>query len=102
MKRITGGVKTAATSAVFGGVILALIEGIGIMITRMSEEQFKPVRPMEPPMPMAPSPIPVPSSSSYPSSSSSSAAYGSSSPSSSSPWSSNNGNASSQDEEQSL
>ena len=31
-----------ARSAVVGGVLLALIEGVGIMITRMTAEQFKP------------------------------------------------------------
>ncbi|OMH83217.1 Mitochondrial import inner membrane translocase subunit tim17 [Zancudomyces culisetae] len=31
-----GGVRTAAVSAVFGGVLLALIEGVGIAISRMS------------------------------------------------------------------
>ena len=31
-----------ARSAVVGGILLALIEGVGIMITRMTAEQFKP------------------------------------------------------------
>ena len=31
-----------AGSAIIGGVLLALIEGIGIVITRWSAEQFKP------------------------------------------------------------
>ncbi|CAG0915273.1 unnamed protein product [Notodromas monacha] len=48
----TGGILAArngpaamAGSAVIGGVLLALIEGIGIMFTRMSAEQFKPMNP---------------------------------------------------------
>ena len=31
-----------ARSAAVGGILLALIEGVGIMITRMTAEQFKP------------------------------------------------------------
>lgn len=31
-----------ARSAAVGGILLALIEGIGIMITRITAEQFKP------------------------------------------------------------
>ncbi|CAG0914776.1 unnamed protein product [Notodromas monacha] len=48
----TGGILAArngpaamAGSAIIGGVLLALIEGIGIMFTRMSAEQFKPMNP---------------------------------------------------------
>ncbi|KAF7720624.1 hypothetical protein EC973_006874 [Apophysomyces ossiformis] len=40
-----GGVKTATISAVVGGSLLALIEGIGIAITRLTAEQNKPVMP---------------------------------------------------------
>jgi mitochondrial import inner membrane translocase subunit TIM17 len=36
-----------AGSAVVGGLILALIEGMGILFTRMTADQF---RPMGPPM----------------------------------------------------
>jgi import inner membrane translocase subunit TIM17 len=54
---IRGGPRVAATSAVFGGVILAFIEGIGIVITRMTSDAYKPVRPMEPPsIPSSPPP----------------------------------------------
>lgn len=31
-----------AGSALVGGILLALIEGIGIMFTRLTAEQFKP------------------------------------------------------------
>ncbi|KAI8063876.1 mitochondrial inner membrane translocase subunit Tim17/Tim22/Tim23/peroxisomal protein PMP24 [Gongronella butleri] len=40
-----GGVKAAAVSGVVGGALLALIEGIGIAITRMTAEQNRPVMP---------------------------------------------------------
>eukprot|EP00158_Paraphelidium_tribonemae_P001393 Partr_v1_DN24341_c1_g1_i6_m31701 putative mitochondrial import inner membrane, translocase subunit len=56
---IRGGPKTAAQSAVFGGVILAFIEGLGIMLQRMGSEQYKPVKPMEPPMMDPPKPVPT-------------------------------------------
>merc|ERR1712142_1040277 len=38
-------------SAVVGGVLLGLIEGVGIMITRMTADQFKPQMPEMPPDP---------------------------------------------------
>ncbi|XP_043191914.1 mitochondrial import inner membrane translocase subunit Tim17-B-like isoform X1 [Amphibalanus amphitrite] len=48
----TGGILAArngaaamAGSAVIGGVLLALIEGVGILFTRLSAEQFKPGHP---------------------------------------------------------
>ena len=41
------GAAAMAGSAVVGGLILALIEGMGILFTRMTAEQF---RPMPPPM----------------------------------------------------
>lgn len=34
-------------SGVIGAVLLALIEGVGIMITRFTSEQFKPLNPIE-------------------------------------------------------
>lgn len=40
-----GGVKAAAVSAVVGGALLALIEGVGIGITRLTADQNKPVMP---------------------------------------------------------
>lgn len=50
---VTGGVLAArnglpamAGSAFIGGVLLALIEGVGILFTRMTAEQFKPVNPV--------------------------------------------------------
>lgn len=36
------GVPAMAGSALIGGVLLALIEGVGIMVTRMSAETFSP------------------------------------------------------------
>jgi len=63
---ITGGILMAragpgamARSAVVGGILLALIEGVGIMITRMTVEQFKPVMPQMPPDPMQLPPKPA-------------------------------------------
>lgn len=51
---LTGGILAARsgatamiTSAIFGGIILALIEGVGIMMTRISAEHFQPV-PIDP------------------------------------------------------
>lgn len=35
------GVPAMAGSAVIGGVLLALIEGVGILFTRLSADQFK-------------------------------------------------------------
>ncbi|XP_026481639.1 mitochondrial import inner membrane translocase subunit Tim17-B-like [Ctenocephalides felis] len=50
---LTGGVLAArnglaamAGSAVIGGAILALIEGVSILLTRFSAEQFKPPNPL--------------------------------------------------------
>lgn len=40
------GVPAMAGSALVGGILLALIEGIGIMLTRISSEQFKPQQPI--------------------------------------------------------
>ena len=37
-----GGPSAAVRSAAVGAILLALIEGIGICITRMTAEQFKP------------------------------------------------------------
>lgn len=34
-------------SAIIGGVLLALIEGMGILFTRFSAEQFRPIHPLE-------------------------------------------------------
>jgi hypothetical protein len=59
-----GGVKTAATSAVLGGVILAMIEGLGVMLTRMAADQYKPVRHADIPAPPPPVATTSPSSSS--------------------------------------
>lgn len=44
--------KTAATSAVFGGVILALMEGVGILFSRFNAAEHKPIKPAEPPAPI--------------------------------------------------
>lgn len=47
---LTGGIVSArngvgpmAVSAVIGGLLLAMIEGAGILVTRISAEQFKPM-----------------------------------------------------------
>ncbi|XP_026476698.1 LOW QUALITY PROTEIN: mitochondrial import inner membrane translocase subunit Tim17-B-like, partial [Ctenocephalides felis] len=40
------GVAAMAGSAVIGGVLLALIEGVGILLTRFSAEQFKQSNPI--------------------------------------------------------
>jgi import inner membrane translocase subunit TIM17 len=34
-------------SALIGGVLLAMIEGVGIMFTRFTSEQFRPLTPEE-------------------------------------------------------
>lgn len=47
---IFAGVPAMAGSAVIGGVLLALIEGVGILFTRLSADQFKnPLPPTEDP-----------------------------------------------------
>lgn len=44
------GIPAMAGSAIIGGVLLALIEGVGILFTRLSAEQFRnPVPPVEDP-----------------------------------------------------
>lgn len=40
------GLPAMAGSALIGGVLLALIEGVGIMFTRLSAEQFQPQAPI--------------------------------------------------------
>lgn len=40
-----GGIKAAGVSAVVGGALLALIEGVGIGIARLTADQNKPVMP---------------------------------------------------------
>ena len=40
-----GGPAAMAGSAVVGGLILALIEGCGILITRMTADNFRPMDP---------------------------------------------------------
>lgn len=41
----TDGAGAMIGSAVVGGLILALIEGMGIMFTRMTADQFRPMGP---------------------------------------------------------
>lgn len=41
------GVPAMVGSAVIGGVLLAMIEGVGILFSRLSAEQFRPVSPLE-------------------------------------------------------
>ncbi|XP_038061855.1 mitochondrial import inner membrane translocase subunit Tim17-B-like [Patiria miniata] len=49
------GAVAMAGSAMIGGVLLAMIEGIGILMTRMSADQFRPVNPqMEDPSQLGP------------------------------------------------
>ncbi|KAJ3211838.1 Mitochondrial import inner membrane translocase subunit Tim17-A [Dinochytrium kinnereticum] len=43
------GPKAIAISAAFGGIFLAIMEGIGAMLGRMSSDQFKPIAPPLPP-----------------------------------------------------
>lgn len=43
---VNKGVPAMAGSALIGGILLALIEGIGIMFTRITAEQFKPQQPI--------------------------------------------------------
>ncbi|KAJ7550881.1 hypothetical protein O6H91_07G123000 [Diphasiastrum complanatum] len=47
--QMRGGLRTATRSAIFGGVLLALIEGAGIMLNRMLSPPLQP--PMEEPFP---------------------------------------------------
>ncbi|CAG2102697.1 unnamed protein product, partial [Medioppia subpectinata] len=46
---VRNGTGAMVGSAVIGGVLLALIEGMGILFTRYSSEQFRPVHPLEDP-----------------------------------------------------
>ncbi|XP_014219180.1 mitochondrial import inner membrane translocase subunit Tim17-B-like [Copidosoma floridanum] len=55
------GLPAMAGSAIIGGVLLALIEGIGIMITRMTAEQFNPAATFEDPSQLGPPPQGYPS-----------------------------------------
>jgi len=41
------GVGTMAGSALIGGILLAMIEGVGIMFSRLAADQFKPLSPEE-------------------------------------------------------
>jgi hypothetical protein len=55
---VSGGVKVAARSAVFGGIILAFIEGLGIAMTRFTAPLTAPqpmILPEALPAPPAPS-----------------------------------------------
>ncbi|KAL4226471.1 Mitochondrial import inner membrane translocase subunit Tim17-B [Mactra antiquata] len=57
------GVAAMAGSAMIGGVLLAMIEGIGILITRMTAEQFNPANAiMEDPSQLSSKPTPSSSS----------------------------------------
>ncbi|PVU85586.1 hypothetical protein BB560_006977 [Smittium megazygosporum] len=48
MLAIRGGWRTASVSAAFGGILLALIEGIGIGISRLSTGAQPPMAPLPP------------------------------------------------------
>jgi mitochondrial import inner membrane translocase subunit TIM17 len=51
------GVPAMAGSAIIGGVLLALIEGVGILFTRLSADQFRnPLPPTEDPAALGPDP----------------------------------------------
>ena len=50
------GARAAAKSAAFGGVLLALIEGIGIVVTRVAAPSAMPPMPEPAPAPEAPPP----------------------------------------------
>lgn len=65
------GVGAMAGSAIIGGVLLALIEGVGIMFTRLSAEQFR-----SQPIAEDPSVLGDPGQNAAPSSSSSSMPFG--------------------------
>ncbi|CAL4115020.1 unnamed protein product, partial [Meganyctiphanes norvegica] len=54
------GVAAMAGSALIGGVLLAMIEGVGILLTRFTAEQFNPIAPgeMQDPSALGPSPTP--------------------------------------------
>ncbi|RWS08646.1 mitochondrial import inner membrane translocase subunit Tim17-A-like protein [Dinothrombium tinctorium] len=42
---VRSGTGAMISSAIIGGVLLAVIEGVGIIFTRISSEQFRPVNP---------------------------------------------------------
>ncbi|KAL1242879.1 Mitochondrial import inner membrane translocase subunit Tim17-B [Trichinella spiralis] len=42
---VRNGIGTMIGSAIMGGVILAMLEGTGIMLTRLTADQFKPINP---------------------------------------------------------
>jgi import inner membrane translocase subunit TIM17 len=53
--QLRAGMRSSARSAVFGGVLLALIEGAGIMLNRLTANMAQPP-PLEEPMPQMPIP----------------------------------------------
>ncbi|KAF7402819.1 hypothetical protein V1477_020237 [Vespula maculifrons] len=55
------GLPTMAGSALIGGVLLALIEGVGIFFTRLQAEQFKPPAFVDDPSHVGPMPQGYPS-----------------------------------------
>lgn len=57
------GVAAMAGSAIIGGVLLALIEGVGILFTRLSADQFKNPSPQE--LPQDPSVLGDPNKSGF-------------------------------------
>lgn len=54
---VRNGAPAMLGSAIVGGVLLAMIEGINIMFTRLTSEQFKPQPPSPPPDDGPPPPI---------------------------------------------
>uniref|UniRef100_A0A5S6PZW5 Mitochondrial import inner membrane translocase subunit TIM17 n=1 Tax=Trichuris muris TaxID=70415 RepID=A0A5S6PZW5_TRIMR len=65
---VRNGVGTMIGSAIMGGVILAMIEGVGIFITRFTADQFRPINPstIDPNAAVQPSPSTDRESSSFP------------------------------------
>ena len=57
---VRAGPRAMFQSAVVGGVLLGLIEGIGIGITKMTADQYKPMMPEMPPDPSQLPPAPAP------------------------------------------
>eukprot|EP00126_Sphaerothecum_destruens_P003585 Sdes_comp17345_c0_seq1m6554 len=49
-----GGMKRSLTAAIGGGVILAMIEGLGIVLTRATSDQTAPILPEIPEAPLPP------------------------------------------------
>ncbi|XP_054156084.1 mitochondrial import inner membrane translocase subunit Tim17-B-like [Oppia nitens] len=62
---VRNGTGAMVGSAIIGGVLLALIEGMGILFTRYSSEQFRPIHPLEDPTQLGQTPPPGASGSAF-------------------------------------